>query len=46
MSGGRLFQSLAVLGKNAYQCSFILERGNEYLDLREGWILLGNSMLN
>ena len=36
MSGGRLFQSLAVLGKNEYLCTFILERGNEYLDLRDG----------
>ena len=27
MSGGRLFQSFAVLGKNEYLCTFILERG-------------------
>ena len=36
---------LAVLGKNEYLCTFILERRNEYLDLRESWILLGNWML-
>ena len=27
-SGGRLFQSLAVLGKNEYLCMFILDRLN------------------
>ena len=42
MSGGRLFQSFAVLGKNEYICAFILERGMVYLDLREGCMLLGN----
>ena len=42
MSGRRLFQSFAVLGKNEYSCTFILERGMVYLDLREGCILLGN----
>ena len=36
MSGGRLFQSLAVLGKNECLCAFIHGRGNEYLDLSEG----------
>ena len=36
MSGGRLFQSLAVLGKNECLCVFILEHGNEYLDLSVG----------
>ena len=36
MSGGRLFQSLAVLGKNECLCAFILERENEYLDLGVG----------
>ena len=36
MSGGRLFQSLAVLGKNEYLCAFIFECGNEYLDLMDG----------
>ena len=35
-SGGRLFQSLAVLGKNEYLCMFILDRGNVYLDLMDG----------
>ena len=33
MSGGRLLQSFAVLGKNEYLCTFILERGMVYLDL-------------
>ena len=43
MSGGRFFQSFAVLGKNEYLCAFILGRGMVYLDLsREGCILLGN----
>ena len=35
-SGGRLFQSLAVLGKNEYLCMFILDQGNVYLDLMDG----------
>ena len=35
-SGGRLFLSLAVLGKNEYLCMFILDRGNVYLDLMDG----------
>ena len=35
-SGGRLVQSLAVLGKNEYLCMFILDRGNIYLDLMDG----------
>ena len=42
MPGGRLFQSFMVLGKNEYLCTFILECGRVYLDLREGCILLGN----
>ena len=42
MSGGRLFQSFAVLGKNEYILGFILERGMVYLDLREGCMLLRN----
>ena len=29
------------MGKNEYLCTFILERGMVYLDLREGCILLG-----
>ena len=36
MSGGRLFQFFVVLGKNEYLCTFILDRENAYLDLREG----------
>ena len=35
-SGGRLFQSLAILGKNEYLCMSILDRGNVYLDLMDG----------
>ena len=35
-SGGRLFQGLAVLGKNEYLCRLILDRGNAYLNLRNG----------
>ena len=35
-SGGRLFQSLAVLGKNEYLCTLILHRGNAYLNLSDG----------
>ena len=35
-SGGRLFQSLAFLGKNEYLCMFILARGNVYLALMDG----------
>ena len=44
MSGGRLFQSFAVLGKNEYLSTSILECGIVYLDLRvrEGCILFGN----
>ena len=34
MSGGRLFQSLAVLGKNEYLCTFILERSLEWVYLQ------------
>ena len=34
MSGGRLFQSFAVLGKNEYICAFILERGMVYLFIK------------
>ena len=36
MPGGRLFQSLAILGENEYLCTFILDRGNLYQDLRDG----------
>ena len=36
MSGGRLFQSLAILGGNECLCTFILDRGNVYQDLRDG----------
>ena len=36
MSGGRLFQSLAVLEKNEYLCMFILDRRNIYLDPMDG----------
>ena len=42
MLGGILFQSFAVLGKNEFLCTFILDRGMVYLDLREGCILMGN----
>ena len=42
MSGGRLFHSFAVLGKNEYLCTFILECVMVYRDLREGFILLEN----
>ena len=37
MSEWRLFNSLVVLRKNAeYLCTFILDRGNAYLDLSYG----------
>ena len=36
MSGGRLFQIRAVLGKNKYLWEFTLDNGNEYLFLFEG----------
>ena len=45
MSGGSAFESLAVRGKKECLWMFMLDRGNEYLCLSAGWILLGNWIL-
>ena len=42
MSGGRVFQTLAVRGKKECLCVFMFDLGNEYLCLRAGQIVFGN----
>ena len=41
MSDGRLFQSLAVRGKNEYICGLIREKGKVNLCLKEGCMSWG-----
>ena len=45
MSGGRVFQTLAVCGKKEWLCVFMFDLGNEYLCLRAGRIVFGNWIL-
>ena len=45
MSGGRLFQGLAVRGGNEYICGLIREKGKVNLCLKEGCMSCGGGIL-